>query len=64
VVLDGQTFRTLTPKQLDEILPNVEILADATIEDRVMFIQRLNGNNIPDNEMEWKQYHNNRKGKN
>ena len=53
----GENFRKLTPAQLDEILPNLQVLARSSPEDKNLLVQRLNGSHIPSTEEEWLEAH-------
>ena len=51
--MEGPEFRNLTPKQLDAILPKLQVLARSSPKDKHSLVTRLNGNNLPQNEEEW-----------
>ena len=53
----GEVFRKLTPAQLDEVLPRLQVLARSSPEDKHMLVQRLNGGLMPKNEQEWLEVH-------
>ena len=53
----GTEFRKLTPAQLDEILPRLQVLARSSPNDKHMLVQRLNGALIPETEEEWREEH-------
>ena len=53
VCMEGPTFRTLTPKQLDLILPRLRVIARASPEDKKLLVQRLNGEHLPKDETSW-----------
>jgi P-type Ca2+ transporter type 2C len=53
----GEDFRKLTPKQLDEILPKLQVLARSSPEDKHILVQRLNGALMPETEEEWLELH-------
>jgi magnesium-transporting ATPase (P-type) len=53
----GEDFRKLTPAQLDEVLPRLQVLARSSPEDKHMLVQRLNGGLMPKNEQEWLEVH-------
>ena len=56
LVLEGPLFRTLTPAQLDQILPRLAVLARSSPKDKMILVRRLNGN-LPHNEAKWKADH-------
>jgi calcium-translocating P-type ATPase len=53
----GADFRKLTPAQLDEILPRLQVLARSSPEDKHTLVQRLNGALMPETEEEWLEAH-------
>ena len=53
----GEDFRKLTPAQLDELLPRLQVLARSSPEDKHILVQRLNGGLMPENEQEWLEAH-------
>ncbi len=57
IVLEGPVFRKLTPAELDEVLPYIQVIARSTPNDKYLFVARLNGYNLPKNEREWLDYH-------
>lgn len=57
LVLEGPEFRKLTPKQLDAILPKLQVLARSSPDDKHTLVTRLNGHNLPTTEEEWVEQH-------
>ena len=57
MAMEGHEFRELTPKQLDDILPNLQVLARSSPEDKHLLVQRLNGGHLPTDEKSWKEIH-------
>jgi len=57
ISMDGQTFRKLTPTQLDFVLPQLQVLARSSPEDKHMLVQRLNGVFMPRTKEEWHEAH-------
>jgi Ca2+-transporting ATPase len=55
--LEGPAFRKLTPQQLDEILPRLQVLARSSPDDKHTLVTRLNGKQLPNNEEEWNLVH-------
>lgn len=55
--MTGPEFRKLTPAQLDEILPKLQVLARSSPEDKHILVQRLNGGLMPATEEEWLERH-------
>jgi haloacid dehalogenase-like hydrolase len=56
IVMEGPVFRTLTPAQLDQVLPRLAVLARSSPKDKMILVRRLNGN-LPHNEEKWKLDH-------
>lgn len=56
VVIEGPEFRKMTPAQIDAILPNLQVMARSSPEDKNWLVKRLNGN-LPRTEAEWKKDH-------
>ena len=55
--LEGPTFRKMTPAQLDEILPRLQVLARSSPDDKHTLVTRLNGKALPKNQKEWEALH-------
>jgi P-type Ca2+ transporter type 2C len=53
ITMLGEDFRKLTPAQLDEILPRLQVLARSSPEDKNTLVRRLNGSHLPATEEEW-----------
>eukprot|EP00522_Entomoneis_paludosa_P018104 CAMPEP_0172445354 /NCGR_PEP_ID=MMETSP1065-20121228/5177_1 /TAXON_ID=265537 /ORGANISM="Amphiprora paludosa, Strain CCMP125" /LENGTH=1091 /DNA_ID=CAMNT_0013196157 /DNA_START=159 /DNA_END=3434 /DNA_ORIENTATION=+ len=53
----GEDFRNLTPAELDEVLPRLQVLARSSPEDKHILVQRLNGGLMPETEEEWLEIH-------
>ncbi len=53
----GEDFRKLTPAQLDEVLPKLQVLARSSPEDKHTLVERLNGGLMPKTEEEWLEAH-------
>lgn len=50
VALEGPVFRAMTPAQVDEILPRLQVLARSSPNDKYLLVTRLNGHGIPNGE--------------
>lgn len=63
MALEGPVFRKLTPAQLDDILPKLQVLARSSPDDKHLLVTRLNGNamHMPQDQSEWEILH---KGRN
>ena len=53
----GEDFRNLSPAELDEVLPRLQVLARSSPEDKHILVQRLNGALMPETEEEWLEIH-------
>lgn len=49
----GSDFRELTPAQLDKLLPDLQVLARSSPNDKLMLVRRLNGGLLPKTREEW-----------
>jgi P-type Ca2+ transporter type 2C len=57
IAMEGPEFRKLTPQQLDDILPNLQVLARSSPNDKYTLVCRLNGHNLPGSKEEWEEVH-------
>jgi magnesium-transporting ATPase (P-type) len=57
IALEGPTFRKMTPSELDQVLPKLQVLARSSPDDKHTLVTRLNGKALPRNEEEWKEMH-------
>lgn len=57
LAMTGAEFRKLTPAQLDEKLPFLQVLARSSPEDKHILVQRLNGGLMPTTKEEWEAAH-------
>lgn len=55
--LTGPEFRKMTPAQLDEILPTLQVLARSSPDDKHTLVTRLNGKALPTSEDAWVKEH-------
>ena len=55
--LEGPNFRRMTPKQVDEAIPTLQVLARSSPDDKYLLVTRLNGHGIPTNKEEWENKH-------
>jgi len=62
IALEGPVFRSMTPSQVDAILPRLQVLARSSPDDKYLLVTRLNGYNLPTDEMEWNQKHRDKPG--
>ncbi|CAE7680094.1 ATP2B1, partial [Symbiodinium microadriaticum] len=60
--IEEPVFRAMTPAQVDAILPNLEVMARSSPDDKYLLVTRLNGFAIPNGKAEWEEKHNNRPG--
>jgi Ca2+-transporting ATPase len=56
VVMEGPSFRALTPAGLDAVLPRLTVLARSSPNDKNCLVRRINGN-LPDGKEEWEKDH-------
>lgn len=51
--VEGPHFRKMTPSQLDELLPSLQVMARSSPEDKCLLVSRLNGHSLPEGKEEW-----------
>jgi magnesium-transporting ATPase (P-type) len=61
MAMEGPDFRKMAPKDLDAILPRLQVLARSSPQDKFLLVTRLNGYAIPKNQEEWEEKHKNTK---
>jgi Ca2+-transporting ATPase len=54
-VIEGPSLRKLSPAELDRRLPNLQVIARSSPEDKYLLVTRLNGNSLPANKQEWEE---------
>ena len=57
IAMEGPVFRRLTPAQLDAVLPNLQVLARSSPDDKHILVTRLNGGALPESQEEWEILH-------
>jgi calcium-translocating P-type ATPase len=57
LAMEGPNFRRLSPGQLDEILPKLQVLARSSPDDKHILVTRLNGHALPTTKEEWEELH-------
>ena len=57
IAMEGPAFRKLTPAQLDAVLPNLQVLARSSPDDKHTLVTRLNGTALPDSQEAWEAIH-------
>jgi P-type Ca2+ transporter type 2C len=62
IALEGPVFRSMTPAQVDSVLPRLQVLARSSPDDKYLLVTRLNGYAIPSNEEEWREKHKDKPG--
>jgi P-type Ca2+ transporter type 2C len=55
--IEGPVFRNMTPAAVDDILPNLQVVARSSPEDKYLLVTRLNGYAILDGREEWEKKH-------
>lgn len=53
LAVEGPTFRRMKPKDVDAILPRLQVMARSSPDDKYLLVTRLNGYGIPRNKEEW-----------
>ncbi len=57
IAMNGAVLRSMTPRELDDVLPKIQVVARASPNDKYLLVTRLNGLNLLENEQEWLDYH-------
>eukprot|EP01038_Epipyxis_sp_PR26KG_P004934 gene4934-6902_t len=57
IAMEGPEFRRLSPKEMDAILPYLQVLARSSPSDKHTLVTRLNGASLPANQEEWEEAH-------
>jgi magnesium-transporting ATPase (P-type) len=57
IAMEGPAFRKLTPKQVDAVLPLLQVLARSSPDDKHTLVTRLNGHNLPESQEQWELVH-------
>jgi P-type Ca2+ transporter type 2C len=60
--IEGPAFRNKSPKEVDDILPNLQVMARSSPDDKFLLVTRLNGYGIPTGKEEWEEKHKARRG--
>lgn len=55
--IEGPAFRALNPNEADDVLINLEVMARSSPDDKYLLVTRLNGKNLPTNQIEWEAAH-------
>ena len=57
LVIEGPAFRAMTPKEVDAILPRLQVMGRSSPDDKYLLVNRLNGAALPDGKEEWEKKH-------
>lgn len=57
LAIEGPQFRALSPSEVDKLLPNLQVMARSSPQDKFLLVTRLNGHAIPDGPKEWTEKH-------
>jgi Ca2+-transporting ATPase len=55
VAVEGPKFRKMKPKEVDAILPHLQVMARSSPDDKYLLVTRLNGYAIPETQKEWEE---------
>ena len=53
--VEGPAFRKMTPAAVDAMLPNLQVMARSSPDDKYLLVTRLNGHGIPEDREEWEE---------
>ncbi|RYH15829.1 HAD family hydrolase [archaeon] len=62
LAMEGPTFRKMKPKDVDAILPRLQVLARSSPDDKFLLVTRLNGYGIPEDKEAWEKKFKDREG--
>ncbi len=62
LALEGPVFRSMTPGQVDAVLPRLQVLARSSPDDKYLLVTRLNGYAIPSTPEDWAAKHRDKPG--
>eukprot|EP00981_Chlorochromonas_danica_P011661 scaffold4203_cov166-Ochromonas_danica.AAC.7 len=62
LAVEGPTFRKMKPKDVDNILPRLQVMARSSPDDKYLLVTRLNGHGIPSDREEWEKKFKDREG--
>lgn len=62
LAVEGPTFRKMKPKDVDNILPRLQVMARSSPDDKFLLVTRLNGYGIPNDQAEWEKKFKDREG--
>ena len=60
--IEGPVFRAMTPKDVDALLPTLQVMARSSPDDKYLLVTRLNGYAIPSTKEEWEEKHQGKSG--
>ena len=60
--IEGPVFRAMAPKDVDALLPTLQVMARSSPDDKYLLVTRLNGYAIPSNKEEWEEKHKGKTG--
>ena len=55
IAIEGPSFRKMSPKDLDAILPKLQVMARSSPDDKFLLVTRLNGLAIPKDKASWEE---------
>jgi magnesium-transporting ATPase (P-type) len=60
--VEGPDFRKMSPKELDAIIPNLQVMARSSPDDKYLLVTRLNGHAVPADQAAWEEKHRDKDG--
>eukprot|EP01006_Ploeotia_vitrea_P050231 TRINITY_DN67432_c1_g2_i3.p1 TRINITY_DN67432_c1_g2~~TRINITY_DN67432_c1_g2_i3.p1 ORF type:complete len:1091 (+),score=67.69 TRINITY_DN67432_c1_g2_i3:58-3330(+) len=60
--VEGPKLRKMTPKELDSIIPTLQVVARSSPDDKYLLVTRLNGHGVPNTKVEWEARHKDKPG--
>lgn len=62
IAVEGPKFRKMTPHDVDNIIPKLQVMARSSPDDKYLLVTRLNGHGIPSTAEEWNAKHGEKEG--
>lgn len=55
--IEGPDLRKMTPKELDAVLPVLQVVGRSSPDDKYLLVTRLNGHGVPNTQADWEAKH-------
>jgi len=55
IAVEGPNFRNMTPKEVDALIPRLQVMARSSPDDKYLLVTRLNGHGVPSDKTAWEE---------